>query len=551
MAKAGAVLRSMLLALCVVMAPNLLAAHEGHDHAATAPPPSVESPRLGLQSDRFELVAFPSGPDLVIYLDDADSNEPVPNAAVTIESAGRQVSGRELAPGVYTARQDWFKQPGKHALTISIAAGDQKEQFSGTLLIASPTAAVAAPKPRDYGGWARGLALAGFGFGAALLFRSGRERWAGAVLALVMVLVLAASAFGQSSPQSAKPITISAPVIGDAVPHRHPDGSVFLPKATQHILGIRTERALESETARVHEIPGRVIADPNKSGRVQAARDGRIEPAPQGLPYLGQSVKRDEALAYLIPILSSFEESSLRQTLAQIERDMALLVPRADALGVVNPNMPAGDTTVHMMQELQIQSQALTRQKEAVLATLNQKIEIKSPVAGSVTGVNIVAGQVVAARDTLFEVADPSAAWVEAWSFDPVAVEQIAGATAIAEPGRELRLAFIGRGRVLQQQAVPLLFRVEQGAEKVSIGEAVRVVLAVNDKQIGIVLPAAALTRGPGNLPVVFEHTAPETFVPRIVQVVALDAARVVVFGAVSQGMRLVTSGAGLIAQVR
>jgi hypothetical protein len=76
-------------------------------------------------------------------------------------------------------------------------------------------------------------------------------------------------------------------------------------------------------------------------------------------------------------------------------------------------------------------------------------------------------------------------------------------------------------------------------------------VLAVNDKQIGIVLPAAALTRGPGNLPVVFEHTAPETFVPRIVQVVALDAARVLVFGAVSQGMRLVTSGAGLIAQVR
>lgn len=550
MAKAGAVLRSMLLVLCVTAAPDLLVAHEGHDHGATSPPPSVESPRLGLQSDRFELVAFPSGPDLVIYLDDADSNEPVRNAAVTIESAGRQMSARESAPGVYTASQDWLKQPGKHALTISIAAGDQKEQFSGTLLIASPAVAVPTPNRRDYGAWARGLALAGFGFGAALLFRSGRERWAGAALALVMVLVLAASAFGQSIPQPAPP-TMMPPVIGDAVPHRHPDGSVFLPKATQHILGIRTERALETEAARVHEIPGRVIADPNKSGRVQAARDGRIEPAPHGLPYLGQTVKHDEVLAYLIPILSSFEEASLRQTLAQIERDMALLVPRADALGVVNPNMPAGETTVHMMQELQIQSQALTRQKEAVLATLNQKIEIKAPVAGSVTAVGIVSGQIVAARDTLFEVADPSAAWVEAWSFDSASADQIASATAIAEQSRELRLAFVGRGRVLQQQAVPLLFRVEHGAEKVSIGEAVRILLAAKDKQIGIVLPAAAVTRGPGNLPIVFEHTTPETFVPRIVQAVPLDALRVMVFGPVTQGMRLVTSGAALIAQVR
>jgi hypothetical protein len=546
----SAVLRSMLLALCVLMAPNLLAAHEGHDHAAAVAPPSVESPRLGMQSDRFELVAFPSGPDLIIYLDDADSNEPVRNAAVTIESVGRQVSARELVPGVYTASQDWFKQPGKYALSISIAVGDQKEQFSGTLLIGSPATTITTPNRRDYGAWARGLALAGFGFGAALLFRSGRQRWAGAALALIMVLVLAASAFGQSIPQLGQP-TIMPPVVGDTVPHRHPDGSVFLPKATQHILGIRTERALESEAARSHEIPGRVIADPNKSGRVQAVRDGRVEAAPHRLPYLGQTVKQDEVLAYLIPILSSFEESSLRQILAQIERDMALLVPRADALGVVNPNMPAGDATVHMMQELQIQSQGLTRQKDVVLAALNQKIEIKAPVAGNVTAVSIVSGQIVAARDTLFEVADPGAAWVEAWSFDSATAERIAGATAIAEQGRELRLFFIGRGRVLQQQAVPLLFRVEQGAEKVSIGEVVRVVLADKDKQIGIILPASAVTPGPGNLPVVFEHTTPETFVPRIVQAVPLDAARVMVFGAVTQGMRLVTGGAGLIAQVR
>jgi hypothetical protein len=541
----------MLLALCIATAPGLLAAHEGHDHAATAPSPSVESPRLSLQSDRFQLVAFPSGPDLVIYLDHADSNAPVRNAAVTIESAGRQASAREVAPGVYTANQDWFKQPGKHALTFSIAVRDQTQQFSGVLIIGAPAAEAKPRAGRDYAAWARGLALAGLGFGAALVFRSGRERWAGAALAVVMVLLLAASAFGQSMPPTANPTTISAPLIGDAVPHRHPDGSVFLPKATQHILGIRTERALESEAARTQEIAGRVVADPNKSGRVQAVRDGRIEAAQHGLPHLGQAVQQGEVLAYLIPILSSFEEASLRQSLIQVERDLALLVPRADAVNTVNPNMPMSDATAGMLQELQIQAQALTRQKETILATLNQKIEIKAPVAGSVTITNMGSGQVVAARDVLLEIADPSAAWVEAWSFDSATADEIASATAITDGGREMRLAFVGRGRVLQQQAAPLLFRVEQGTETVSIGEAVRIVLAGKDKQIGIVLPATAVTRGPGNLSVVFEHMTPETFVPRTVQAVPLDAARVMVFGAIAQGMRLVTSGAGLIAQVR
>jgi cobalt-zinc-cadmium efflux system membrane fusion protein len=541
MAKAGAMLRSMLLVLCAAVAPALLAAHEGHDHATNTPAPAIEGARLSMQSERFQVVAFPAESDLIIYVDDADSNEAIGNASVTVEVGGDQVAAIAKSAGLYAAPVERLRNPGKHAITIDVALGDQKERFAGSLLVGPSGPSASAPMRHAYGSWAPALALAGFGFGAALVFRSGRARWAGAALVAVMVLVLAATAFGQSLPR----------ITGDAVAHRHPDGAVFLPKATQHILGIKTVRALESEAGSTEEIAGRVIADPNKSGRVQAVRDGRIEAAPQGLPHLGQSVKEGEVLAYLSPILSAFEEVSLRQTLAQVERDMALLVPRADAIGMVNPNMPAAETTIHMIQELQIQSQALSRQKEAVLATLNQKIEIKAAVAGIVTAANIVSGQVVAARDTLLEIADPGAAWVEGWSFGSEIGNDIAGATAITEQQRQLRLSFIGRGRVLQQQAVPLLFRIEQGAETVSIGEAVRIVFAGKDKRIGIVLPAAAIARGSGNLSIVFEQTTPETFVPRVVQVVPLDAERVMIFGDVSQGMRVVTNGAWLIAQVR
>src|SRR5262249_20047707 len=116
---------------------------------------------------------------------------------------------------------------------------------------------------------------------------------------------------------------------GAPVPHRHPDGAVFLAKTAQRLLAVRTMIARTVEAAPGREIVGRVIPDPNAFGRVQAVRDGRIEPPESGFPHLGQSVTQGEVLAILIPTLSSFEETSLRQTLAQVERDMAALVPRA------------------------------------------------------------------------------------------------------------------------------------------------------------------------------------------------------------------------------
>jgi len=157
---------------------------------------------------------------------------------------------------------------------------------------------------------------------------------------------------------------------GAAAPHRHPDGAVFLAKPAQHLLEVRTAVARTGEAAASREIVGRVIADPNGFGRVQALRDGRIAAPDSGFPHLGQSVTQGEVLAVLIPTLSSFEEASLRERLAQVERDMAALVPRADAIGQVNPNMPMSDAAAGVLQELQIQSQGLRRQHELLKAAL-------------------------------------------------------------------------------------------------------------------------------------------------------------------------------------
>src|SRR4051794_39073985 len=107
MPTASALFQSVLVALCLLATCAAAGAHEGHDHGAGAPAPTAaEGPRLSAQSDSFEVVAFPQGDDLIIYLDDMDSNEPVRNAAVTVSSAGVQIHAQELASGIYKTRPD-------------------------------------------------------------------------------------------------------------------------------------------------------------------------------------------------------------------------------------------------------------------------------------------------------------------------------------------------------------------------------------------------------------------------------------------------------------
>lgn len=337
----------------------------------------------------------------------------------------------------------------------------------------------------------------------------------------------------------------------ETLPRRLPGGLVFLPKPIQRLLGIRTELATETEIRTGRELMGRVVPDQNAIGRVQAISDGQITAPENGLPHIGQKIARDEILGYLNATLSVTEEAQLRQSLAQIDRDMALLLPRSEHLGIVNPNMPMGEAAVALLQEMQIQAQGLTKQREIVTAALKQKVEIKAPIAGYVSVARVTAGQVVATRDTLFEIVDPSRAWVEAWSYDTIDDGPIKGATATTDDGRRLKLEFLGRGRSLQQQSIPLLFRIADNPTAVDIGRPVRVFMPGPNTVRGIVVPRTAITPGTGGLAIVWEHTDPETFRPRRVMATPLNSARATITGEVSGAMRLVVEGALLISEIR
>ena len=161
-----------------------------------------------------------------------------------------------------------------------------------------------------------------------------------------------------------------------------------------------------------------------------------------------------------------------------------------------------------------------------------------------------MAGQVVDAKEILFEVVDPSRLSVEALAYDTALTGSMAQASA-AVPGGHLDLKYVGTGRQLREQALVLLFRVQPGSAAVSVGQPVTVQASTARSVHGAALARTAVIKTASGESAVWVHTEAERFVQRKVTAEPLSATELVVTHGVGQGDRVVTDGAGLLAQVR
>jgi hypothetical protein len=193
----------------------------------------------------------------------------------------------------------------------------------------------------------------------------------------------------------------------------------------------------------------------------------------------------------------------------------------------------------------------LRARRAAVAEGLNGRLAVQATASGFISVVAAVGGQIVDAREPLFEIVEPTRLWVEAVAYDGGMVADISGARAATSAGMSLELAFIGRGLALRQQAVPLQFRILDAPPGLSVGTPVTVTVQTNRRAAGIVLPGEAVIRSAEGPPIVFEMTTAERFVPRPVRVQPLDGRNVLVVAGLEPGKRVVTEAASLIAQIR
>lgn len=332
-------------------------------------------------------------------------------------------------------------------------------------------------------------------------------------------------------------------------PSRQPDGSVFLPKPAQRQLGVRTLVAATGQHAKAFELAGTVVMDPNAGGKVQAVLAGRLEAGPKGLPGVGQAVRKGEVLAYVVPTAGAIERSNQLAQQAELRAARDLAARRVERLTELADTVPRKD-----IEAAESELQSLTQRLGAVGAGLATRDALVAPVSGVIASANAVAGQVVDARELVFEVVDPSRLRIEALAYDPAQAQSVAGAT-LAVGGQRVPLRFLGAARSLRDQAQPLQFAGDSSVlgtlAHLAIGQPVRVFVQSTDKVDGVQVPAAALLRNPANQTIVWVKEAPERFAPRVVTAVPLDGTSVAITSGLQPGDRVATQGATLINQVR
>jgi cobalt-zinc-cadmium efflux system membrane fusion protein len=329
---------------------------------------------------------------------------------------------------------------------------------------------------------------------------------------------------------------------------RLPDGSVNVPKLAQRRMAVRTVLAPESEAAATVELPGRVVMDPNASGRVQAVHGGRIEPGPTGLPVVGQSLKRGDVLAYVRHHAEPYALGAQQAQLAELKAQRQLAEQRVQRLESLEGTVPRKE-----IEGARTEAASLAERERSIGASLVAREALTAPVSGVIARTGLVIGQVVEPRDVLLEVVDPTRMLVEATTADTTLASRVAGASLQGLPDVTLRL--LGASRLLRDGVLPMNFAVSAkkagAALPMAIGQPVTVVVQSKERIKGVVLPAQAVVRNPANEPIVWIKSGAERFIPQPVQFRPLDSNTVVVTQGLSADNRVVVQGAPLIAQIR
>ncbi len=550
-------------ALCAAVLVSFAAAgsplaHEGHVHNDAPPPAAAASaaPRGEIASEQYELVAVARDGELVIYFDQAASNEPIDAAAIEAETpAGKQTV--QAKPGEpYRLAAPWASKPGSYDLIFNVTLNGETEALPVTLVVPEKAASgmaagsFTANSLREritHNGPALFLGgLGGFVAGIGLMLVLRRRVRPAAALVLAGVLATfagAAEAHEGHSHDTPAPVSLSA---GRDLAQRLPDGSVFVPKSVQRILALRTVKAESAPHRRAIELPGRIIPDPNANGYVQAAVGGRLTAPSGGFPRLGTPVKKGDVLAYVEPPLQAIDVSDMRQRQGELDQQISIVERRVTRFEQL---APSGAISRSQLEEAQLELKGLRDRRVSIESARRQPEALTAPIDGVIAEGTPVAGQMAQTNAIIFHIIEPTRLWVEARSFD--ALTGVHSASAKPGDGRAVPLSYQGAGFADRNQSIPVQFAITGSVTGLRAGQFVTVLATTTEEKTGMAIPRASLVRNANGQDVVYEHVTAERFEPRVVRIEPLDGERVFVASGLADGARLVVQGAELLGQVR
>jgi cobalt-zinc-cadmium efflux system membrane fusion protein len=367
--------------------------------------------------------------------------------------------------------------------------------------------------------------------------------WPSAALALALVLSASSSLAHSDGAHERDAPPSSADAKG---PQRLADGSVFLPKPAQRQLMVRTVVVTAANLPRSFELNGQVLMDPNAGGKVQPINAGRIEPGPRGLPNAGQAVHKGDVLAYVVPAVAPLEKATQSAQLAELRATHSLAEKRLSRLKELSDTVPRKE-----VEAAESEVRSVRERIAAISSGLASREALLAPVSGVIASAQVVAGQVVDARELLFEIVNPQRLRIEALTFD-VSLANNVDSASLTVGGQRVALSFIGAARSLREQALPLNFQAQNpDLLGLAVGQPVRVFVQSKQRTQGIAVPISALMKNAANQTLVWVKVTPERFEPRAVTFEPLDGVSVAVSSGLRNGERVATQGATLINQIR
>jgi hypothetical protein len=181
--------RHIVLAAAALACAPVLAGPRAHgpngEHLDGNPTTAGSSalPRLEAKSESFELVATLHGSELSVLVDRFETNEPVLNAQLEVETTGRKARATFHADhGDYAVDDPAFLHvlatPGEHALVFTLVAGKDADLLDGTLVVAPNATHADLGHGRGYEDHDHGLErTAWIGGGVAALGLAGAAAW--------------------------------------------------------------------------------------------------------------------------------------------------------------------------------------------------------------------------------------------------------------------------------------------------------------------------------------------------------------------------------------
>ena len=480
--------------------------HEGHDHDKPAPLNLPVAPRVVALTPDFELVGVVSGRGrLTIFLHAFATNEPVKGARLTIAIGQDSAQAEPQGDGVFTVSAPWLATMEAADLVFSLVLSDgSQDLLTGRLQKLSAAATTVAPAVTGWAvmTWARrrpdvvaaGIGGAMVGVLLTMLASGVRARRrspatnatdsglpeapatevhvhhggvtplrsnAGASAAVAALLVFAAAVTsvhaGAGSAGSAELPSVPATMATDLA-QRTPDGTLFVPKATQHLLSVRTVLTTRGDASLAVELSGTIIAGPEHFGRVQPGRPGRIDTAPGGLAYIGKRVEKGQLLAYVQTYIEAADRANMDShdcrdgSADREEPDHPFALREVPRIAVPQVKV----------DEVRGELDALSRKRAELVPSTGSREPILAPIGGVVSLANATIGQIVEARDVLFEIVDPSQFWVEAQGMaTKPPSSRISRRRSRSSPGKEqVPLEFVGRGLALRQQSTVFTFKI-------------------------------------------------------------------------------------------